>query len=66
MRNNLREFRTKLGLTQEEIGGMFNLNRQQWCNIESGKRKGSGSFWLCLQKKFNLSNEETLKLMEVS
>lgn len=66
MRNNLKEFRIKLGLSQEEIGAMFNLNRQQFCNIENGKRKGSGVFWLNLQKKFNLNNEETLKLMEVS
>ena len=66
MRNNLKAFRLKLGLSQEEIGAMFNLNRQQWCNIELAKRKGSGEFWLNLQKKFSLSNEETLKLMEVS
>lgn len=66
MRNNLKEFRIKLGLSQEEIGTMFNLSRQQWCNVEAGRRKGSGEFWLSLQKKFNLNNEETLKLMEVS
>ena len=66
MRNNLKEFRLKLGLSQEEMGAMFNLNRQQWCNIELGRRRGSGEFWLSLQKKFDLNNEETLKLMEVS
>lgn len=66
MRNNLKEFRLKLGLSQEEIGAMFNLSRQQWSNMEAGRRRGSGEFWLSLQKKFSLSNEETLKLMEVS
>ena len=65
MRSNLKEFREKLGFTQEEIGKMFNLTRQQWNNIELAKNKGSGEFWLTLQKKFNLSNTETLKLMEV-
>ena len=66
MRNNLKEFRRKLGLSQEEMGAMFNLTRQQWCNIESGQRKGSGEFWVRLQKKFGLTADETLKLMEVS
>lgn len=66
MRSNLKAFREKLGFTQAEIGAMFKMNRQQWCNIEQGRRIGSAIFWLKLQQRFKLSNSETLKLMEVS
>lgn len=66
MRNNLVGFRHKLGLTQEEMGGLFNLNRQQWCNIELGTRKGSAVMWVNLGIKFNLTLKELKKLMEVS
>ena len=39
MRNNLIELRHKIGLTQEEMARLINQkSRQQWCNIESGKR----------------------------
>ena len=66
MRSNLKTFREKLGLTQEEMGAMFQMSRQQWCNIEQGRRYGSPEFWLGLQKKFKLNVDETIKLMEVS
>lgn len=65
MRNNLIDFRKKLGMTQDEFGEMFNLNKQQVSFIENGKRKGSPEFWLEVQKKFNLTNSETIELMVV-
>lgn len=65
LRSNLKEFRLKLGFSQEEIGKLFGLNRQMYHCIENGERQGSAKFWLLLQKKFNLSNKETLDLMEV-
>lgn len=66
MRNNLIEFRHKLGLTQEEFGNMFKQSRGQWCNIEVGRKKGSAEMWLELGNKFDLTVKELKKLMEVA
>lgn len=66
MRNNLIEFRTKLGMTQTEMGELFKLSRGQWSNIENGRRNGSTKLWLEFQKKFKLDADQTLKLMEVA
>ena len=66
VRNNLINLRLQLGFTQTEFAKLFNKDRQYQFNIENGKRKGSAEYWLAIQKKFNLANEATLKLMEVS
>lgn len=66
MRNNLIEFRWQLGLTQAEFAELFNKDRQYQNNIEKGRRKGSADYWIKIQKKFNLTNEKTLNLMEVT
>lgn len=61
----IKQLREKLGFTQEEFGELFNLSRQQYNSIEKGNRKGSAEFWLSVQKRFNLTNEETLHYMEL-
>lgn len=61
----IKQLRKKTGLTQKEFGALFNLTRQQYNGIELNKRKGSPEFWLLVQKKYNLSSEETLYYMEV-
>ena len=66
MRNNLIEFRKKIGMSQEELGSLANKKKQYVWFVEQGKRKGSVDFWLSIQKKFKLSFEEIDKLMEVS
>lgn len=66
MRENLINFRKKLGLTQNEMAKMFNLTKGTWCNIEKGRNTGKAKMWIDLADKFKLSNEETKKLMEVS
>ncbi len=65
MRNNIVEFRKKIGLTQEEMGALVDKSRNYWCLIETGRIKGEPEMWLDLQIKFNLTAEETKKLMEV-
>lgn len=66
IRRNLIEFREKIGMTQKEMAALFGLSHCQWSCIETNDRKGNAVFWLSLQKKFNLTVDETLKLMEVS
>jgi DNA-binding XRE family transcriptional regulator len=65
MLNNLINFRKKLGFTQEEMAKVIKKTRQHYCNIEKGRIKGTADTWFAIQKKFNLSNEETLNLREV-
>lgn len=64
MRKELKIFRIRHNLTQGQLGNMFGITRQQYCLIETGRRKGSADFWLSLQKEFDLTNEETQELME--
>ncbi len=67
MRNNLIEFRHKIGLTQEEMASLINQkSRQQWCNIEAGKRNLTAEEIVEIGIKFNLSPKELKRLMEVS
>ena len=66
MRNNLIEFRKKIGLSQTELGALVDKKKQYVWFVEQGKRKGSADFWLSIQRTFKLSFEEIDKLMEVS
>lgn len=66
MRNNLIEFRKKIGLSQAELGSLVDKKKQYVWFVEQGKRRGSADFWLSIQRIFKLSFEELDKLMEVS
>lgn len=67
MRSELIALRHKLGLTQEEMAKLVNQkSRQQWCNIEAGKRNLTADEIVELGIKLNLSPEEQKKLLEVS
>ena len=66
MRNNLIEFRKKVGLTQEEMGSLVKCSRYQYCNVEAAKREGSPDMWLDIGILFNLSVQQLKKLREVS
>lgn len=65
MRNNLIEFRHKLGFTQTEMGALFNKKKGYWCFLESGTRKGDPELWVELGIKFNLTAAQLKELMEV-
>ena len=66
MRSYLREFRLKLGFTQEEMGRLINKSRSQYCNIEKGVRNLSAEEIVLIAIKFNLTPKEQKKLLEVS
>lgn len=67
MRSELIALRHKLGLTQEEMAKLVSQkSRQQWCNIEAGKRNMTAEEIVELGIKFNLSPKEQKKLLEVS
>ena len=64
-RTNLKVFRVKHHLTQEEmakkIGG---YTRQAYAYVENGKRDGRKSFWKDLQKAFNVPDSEMWELQK--
>lgn len=65
MRTNLKLFRVKRGLTQEEISDLIGCARATYSMIETGKREGRRSFWNALQKAFNVADDEMWELMKV-
>ena len=58
MRMNLKVFRIKKGLSQTEIAEKIGYSRATYTAIESGKRDGRQSFWIALQKAFNIPDAE--------
>lgn len=66
MLNNLIEFREKVGFTQAEMAVVIGTTRQNYCNIEKGRVKGTADAWIAIQKKFNLSVEQIERLREVA
>lgn len=66
MRNNLIEFRHKLGFTQQQMGALVGKKRGYWCFLESGQRKGDPEMWVNLAIKFNLTAIQLKELMEVA
>ena len=58
MRTNLKVFRVKQHLSQEEMAEKIGFSRGAYTAIESGKRDGRQSFWMALQKAFDISDEQ--------
>lgn len=58
MRMNLKVFRVKKGLTQDEIAEKIGYTRAAYSAIEAGKRDGRESFWNALQNGFNIPDAE--------
>ncbi len=56
MLTNLKILRVKYDLTQEEMAAKCGVNRITYHKIENGKSKGSGRFWLAVQKAFPNEN----------
>ena len=63
-RTNLKVFRVKLKLSQEQIAEKIGCRRATYAAIESGKRNGRQSFWVELQKAFNIPDDELWGLMK--
>lgn len=64
MRTNLKLFRVKLGLSQEEISHDLDCCRATYSAIENGTRRGNMSFWNKLQERFAIPSCEMWELMK--
>ena len=65
IRTNLKVFRVKHNLTQEEIASRIGCIRPTYSAIENGKREGRKTFWGDLQMAFGLTDDEIQELMKV-
>ena len=54
MRHELKIFRVRNNLTQQEMAAKTGVSVSTYNLIENGNRRGSQVFWLTLQKEFNL------------
>lgn len=61
-RTNLKLLRVKHHLTQEQMAERIGCTRVNYSTIESGVRNGRDYFWMCLQKAFDIPDEDMWKL----
>lgn len=54
MRQELKIFRIKQNLTQEQMAAKTGVSVSTYNLIENGNRRGSQAFWVKLQQEFNL------------
>lgn len=64
-RTNLKLFRVKHKLSQEEIAAKIGCIRATYSAIECGKRNGRETFWGDLRKAFNISENELSELKKL-
>lgn len=64
MRTNLKVFRIRQQLTQDEIADKIGCPRSTYSAIESGQRTGRPAFWQDLQKAFYIPDAEIWGLMK--
>lgn len=58
MRTNLKVFRVKMKLSQEEMAEKIGYGRATYSAIESGKRAGRQQFWRDFQKAFDIPDAD--------
>ena len=58
MRTNLKVFRVKQNMTQDETAAKIGCSRSCYASIENGDREGRGTFWRDLQKAFDIPDSE--------
>ena len=64
MRTELKLFRIKRHLRQDEMAEKCGVSRPTYIFIENGKRGGSAKFWSNLQKVFSVPDEQMYSLMK--
>lgn len=64
MRTNLKIFRIRQHLTQEQMSNKIGCIRATYSAIECGKRDGRQAFWKDLQSAFHIPDEELWTLMK--
>lgn len=57
-RTNLKLFRVKMKLSQEEMAKKIGYTRATYSAIECGKRTGRQEFWRDFQRAFNIPDAE--------
>lgn len=62
-RIDLKIFRIRHGLTQDDMAERIGCARDAYCAIEAGKRDPSVSFFVKLQKAFDIPNAEMWELV---
>ena len=65
MRTNLKVFRVKLKLSQEEMAKKIGCTRATYAAIENGTRNGRHVFWKKLQAAFDIPENEMWELMKI-
>lgn len=65
MRTNLKLFRVKMMLSQDEIAEKIGCTRATYSSIESGKRDGRLAFWNDLQKAFGIADADMWALLRI-
>lgn len=64
--NEIKSLRLSVGQTQKEFGNMFGITGENQGQIEKGIRKPSALYILKLMKKFNLSLEDMIKILNLN
>lgn len=58
MRENLKDFRLKQRMSQEEFAKSIGYSRVMYQQVESGVRDGTLDFWNAIQERFVLPDAE--------
>lgn len=62
MRTNLKVFRIKLVLSQQEMSAKLGYERAYYGHVERGFQNGSAAFWERMQSAFGLTEEQVQEL----
>lgn len=65
MRTNLKIFRVRHNMTQEQAAECIGCGRMTYAAIENGKRKPSAHFREKFQTAFNISDNDFTELMKI-
>ena len=65
MRTELKLFRVKRNLRQDDMAEKCGVSRVTYSFIENGKRGGSAKFWSKLQNVFSVPDEQMYGLMKI-
>ena len=63
-RIELRAFRVRRRLSQQEMADMLGFNRSTYAMVERGQRRGSDALWAKLQITFDVPDADMWKLMQ--
>ena len=63
-RIELRAFRVRRKLSQQEMADVLGVNRSTYAMVERGQRRGSDALWAKLQITFDVPDADMWKLMQ--